>query len=104
MYVTLKLDDSGCRIYSVSDGNKEIVTNERYMVMPWKMVTRHEANVTLKEEVEEIKKEWEERRLVSEFETKHRDEMSEILGITDYIDKGYVKERFPEIYKLDQEL
>ena len=29
MYVTLKLDDSGCRIHSVSDGNKEIVTNER---------------------------------------------------------------------------
>ena len=28
MYVTLKLDDSGCRIHSVSDGDKEIVTNE----------------------------------------------------------------------------
>ena len=57
MYVTLKLDDSGCRIHSVSDGNKEIVTNERYMVMPWKMVTRRGANVTLKEAVEEIEKE-----------------------------------------------
>ena len=41
MYVTLKLDDSGCRIHSISDGNEEIVTNERYVVMPWKMVTRH---------------------------------------------------------------
>ena len=29
MYVTLKLDDSGCRIHSVSDdGNEEIVTNQ----------------------------------------------------------------------------
>ena len=46
MYVTLKLDDNGCRTHSVSDGpsglrapqgphgNAEIVTNERYMVMP----------------------------------------------------------------------
>ena len=59
MYVTLKLDDSGCRIHSISDGNKEIVTNERYMVMPWKMVTRRGANVTLKEAVEEINKEGE---------------------------------------------
>ena len=99
MYVTLKLDDSGCRIHRVSDGKKEIVTNERYMVMPWKMVTRHGANVTLKEAVEEIKKEGEERRLVFEFETKHRDEISEILGVIDCIDKGYVKERFPEVYK-----
>ena len=40
MYVTLKLDASGCRIHSVSDGNGEIVTNERYVVMLWKMVTR----------------------------------------------------------------
>ena len=43
MYVTLKLDDNGCcRIHSVSDdGNGWIVTDERYVVMPWKMVTRH---------------------------------------------------------------
>ena len=41
MYATLKLDDSRCRIHSVSDGNEEIVTNKRYVVMPWKMVTRH---------------------------------------------------------------
>ena len=30
MYVTLKFHDNGCcRIHSVSDGNEEIVTNER---------------------------------------------------------------------------
>ena len=59
MYMTLKLDDSGCRIHSVSDdgpswpgvtarphGNEEIVTNERYVVMPLKMVTRHPTNMT----------------------------------------------------------
>ena len=57
MYVTLKLDDSGSRIHSVSDGNKKIVTNERYVVMPWKMVTRCEVNVALKKAVEEIEKE-----------------------------------------------
>ena len=56
MYMILKLDDSGCRIHSVSDGNEEIVTNERYVVMPWKMVTRNGKNMTLEEAVEEIKK------------------------------------------------
>ena len=47
MYVTLKLDDNGCcRIHSVSDdGNGWIVTNERYVVMPWKMVSRHGKNM-----------------------------------------------------------
>ena len=54
MYATLKLDDNGCRIHSISDGNQEIVTNERYVVMPWKMVTRHGKNVTLKEAVDRI--------------------------------------------------
>ena len=50
MYVTLKFDDNGCcRIHSISDdGNGFIVTNERYVeryvVMPWKMVTRHGKN------------------------------------------------------------
>ena len=39
--MTLKLDDSGCRIHSISDdGNGEIVTSQRYVVMPWQMVTR----------------------------------------------------------------
>ena len=99
MYVTLKLNDNGCRIHSVSDGDKEIVTNQMYMVMPRKMVTRRGENLTLKEAVEDLEKEGEERRLVFEFEIKHRDEIDEILGVIDYIDKGYVKERFPEIYK-----
>ena len=99
MYVTLKLDDSRCRIHSSSDGDIEIVANERHVVMPWKMVTMCGANLTLKEAVEEIKKEGEERRLVSEFEVEHRDEISEILGLIDYIGKEYVKERFPEVYK-----
>ena len=62
------------------------------------MVTRRGTNVTLKEAVEEIEKEGEEKKLVSEFETKHR-EIDEIFGVIDYIDKGYVKERFPKIYK-----
>ena len=49
MYVTLKFDDNGCyRIHSVSDDlNGWIVTNERYLVMPWKMVTRHGKNMGL---------------------------------------------------------
>ena len=54
-YVTLKLDDKGrCKIHGVSDGNREIATNERYVVMPWKMVTRSGKNMTLKEIVDEI--------------------------------------------------
>ena len=49
-YVTLKLNDKGrCKIHSVSDGNREIATNERYVVMPWEMVTRYGKNMTLKE-------------------------------------------------------
>ena len=55
--------------------------------MPWKMVTRYGANVTLKEAVEEIKARKEDRRLVSKFEAEHRDEIFEILGVIDYIDK-----------------
>ena len=56
MYVTLKLDANGCcRIHSVSDDeNLWIVTSERYVVMPWKMVTRHGKNMTLKEAVDSI--------------------------------------------------
>ena len=42
-----------CRIRNISDGNEETVTNKRYVVMPWKMVTRYGTNVTLKEAVEE---------------------------------------------------
>ena len=48
MYVTLKFDDNRCyRIRSISDRDKKIVTNERYVVMPWKMVTRHGKNMGL---------------------------------------------------------
>ena len=55
MYVTLKLDDNGCRIHSVSDdGNGWIVTNEKYVIMPWKMVIRHGTNMTLAEAVDRI--------------------------------------------------
>ena len=55
MYVTLKFDDNGsCTIHSISDGDKEIVTNERYMVMPWKVVTRHSKNMSLEEAVDGI--------------------------------------------------
>ena len=33
MYLTVKLDDNGCRIHSVSDdGNGWIVTNKRYVM------------------------------------------------------------------------
>ena len=53
--MTLKLGDNGCcRIHSISDGNEEIVTNKRYVVMPWKMVARHGKNMTLKEAVDSI--------------------------------------------------
>ena len=35
MYMTLKLDDNGCRTHSVSDdGNQWIVIDEKYVVMP----------------------------------------------------------------------
>ena len=56
MYVTLKLGDNGCsRIHRVSDdGNGWKVTNERYVVMPWKMVIRNGKNLTLKEAVDSI--------------------------------------------------
>ena len=37
--------------------------------------------------------------MVSKFEAEHRDEISEILGLIDYMDKEYVEERFPEVYK-----
>ena len=89
--------------HNVSDGNEEIVTNERYVVMPWKMVTRRGANMTLKEVVEEVKAREEDRRLVPKFEAEQRDEIDEILGFIDCIDKGHVEERFPEIYNFGPE-
>ena len=55
MYVTLKFDDNGCcRIHSISDRDKKIVTNERYVVMPWKVVTRYGKNMSIKEVVDGI--------------------------------------------------
>ena len=47
MYLTFKFDDNGCcRIHSISDdGNGWIFTNERDVVMPWKVVTRHGKNM-----------------------------------------------------------
>ena len=59
MYLTLRLDDNGCcRIHSISDdgphGNGQIVTNKRYVVMPWKMVTRNGNNMTLTKAVDSI--------------------------------------------------
>ena len=60
--MTLKFDDNGsCRIHSakrgeasISDGVKEIVTNERYVVMPWKVVTMNGKNVTIAEAVDSM--------------------------------------------------
>ena len=70
--MTLKLDDNGCcRIHSVSDdGNGWIVTDERYLVMPWKMVTRNGTNITLAEAVDKILNQ-------KESETKERKEERE---------------------------
>ena len=77
-YMTLKFDDNrSCRIHSmkhgISDGDKEIVTNERYVVMPWKVVNRrgkngkNAKNVTLEEEIisykESVDKEHERREI-----------------------------------------
>ena len=56
--VTLEFDDNGCcRVHRVSDGDREIVTTERYVVMPWKVANRrgkNGKNVTLAEAVDEI--------------------------------------------------
>ena len=108
MYVTLKLDGSdgaAARPWAHAGFTASLMgmKKERYVVMPWKMVTRYGTNVTLKEAVEEIKKREEDRRSVSKFEAEHRDEIFEILGVIDYIDKGFVKERFPKIYNFGPE-
>ena len=90
--MTLKLDDNGCcRIHSIPDdgpsgprapvgphGNGWIVANDRYVVMPWKVVTRH---MTLTEAVDSIfsrhgskAKENERReREQEEIESKHKE-------------------------------
>ena len=83
--MTIKLDDKGYKIHSISDGDKEIVTDKDYFVMPWNMVnTRCGANITLKEAAELIKEREEKRRLVCEFEAKHNDEMFELLNVIDF--------------------
>ena len=61
---------------------------------------RHCTNMTLKEAVEEIKACEEERKFVSKFEAKHRDEIDKILELIDYIDKGYIEENFPRFTTL----
>ena len=71
--------------------------------MPWKMVTSYGTNVTLQESVKEIKARKENRKLVSRFEAEHRDEIDEMLGLIDCIDKGCIEERFPDIYKFGPE-
>ena len=78
MYVTLRLDDNGYRIHSISDGNEEIVTNERYVVMPWKMVTRHGKNVTLKEAVDRILNQKESENKELERRNREREEIKQI--------------------------
>ena len=55
MYVTLKLYEKGsCKIHRVSDGDKEMVTNKRYVVMSRKAVNMHGKNMVLKKAVHEI--------------------------------------------------
>ena len=103
-YVTLKLDGKGsCKIHSISDGEKEIVTNKTYVVMPWKMVVRNGKNMTLKEVVEEIEAQRremeEERRLVSESEAEHSEEIDRIFELYEYLYIEDIRARFPEIYE-----
>ena len=103
MYVTIKLDDKGYKIHSISDGDKEIVTEGDYFVMPSNVVnTICGANMTLKEAAELIKKREEEReeerRLASKFENEHRDKINEILGLIEFIDEKYSEKSYPEIY------
>ena len=89
MYITLKLDASGYMIHSISDGD-EIVVDGRYVVMPWKMISRGGTSMTLEEAVEEIEDCEKERKLVSEFESEHIDEINEMQGLIVYMDEGYV--------------
>ena len=95
--MTLKLDDSGCRIHSISDGNEETVTNKRYVVMPWKMVTRHGTNMTLKEAVDRIlnKKESENK----ELERRHREQEEIESEHKEYYEK-HMKEEMERLNKL----
>ena len=52
MYMALKFNGYwSCRIHIVSDGDREIVTNERYVVMPCKMVNVNGKRVRLKRQL-----------------------------------------------------
>ena len=75
--MTLKFDDNGCcRIHSVSDdGNGWIVTNERYVVMPWKVVTMNGKNVTLAEAVDSMFSRQESEAKEQERREKEREEI-----------------------------
>ena len=97
MYVTLKLDDSGCRINGISDGNEEIVTNERYVVMPWKMVTRHGTNMTLKEAVDRILNKKESKN--KELERRNREQEEIESEHKEYYEK-HMKEETERLNKL----
>ena len=95
--MTLKLDDNGCRIHSISDGNEEIVTNERYVVMPWKMVTRHGKNVTLKEVVDRISNQKESEN--KELERRNREQKETKKKHKEYYEK-HMKEETERLNKL----
>ena len=116
--MTLKLDDSGWgregpagtqlrgvtpgpagprRIHSISDGNEEIVTNERYVVMPWKMVTRYGKNVTLKEAVDRILNQKESEN--KELERRNRERKETEKRHKEYSEK-HMKEEMEKLNKL----
>ena len=98
MYVTLKLDDNGCRIHSISDdGNQEIAIKERYVVMPWKRVTIHGKNVTLKEAVDRILNQKESEN--KEFEIRKR-EKEEIENKRKEYHEKHMKEERERLSKL----
>ena len=97
VYVTLKLDDSGCRIHSICDGNEEIVTNERYVVMPWKMVTRNGTNMTLKEAVDRILNKKESKNKELEIRKREREEIEN--NCKEYYEK-HIKEETERLNKL----
>ena len=107
-YMTLKLDDKGsCKIHRVSDGDREIVTNKMYVVMPWNIVTRNGRNITLKEVAKKIEAQRreieEERRLVSKFEAEHSDEIDNIFELIEHLYIEDIMARFPEIYEFGPE-
>ena len=101
MYVTRKLyDNVCCRIHSISDDeNGWIVTDERYVyvVMPWKMVTRHGKNMTLAEAVDGILSQRESK--AKELERRKR-EKEEIENKRKEYYEGHMKEQKERLNKL----